>query len=503
MKKLICMIMACAAGMFLLSGCAGKPLCTDTDSGVTIELYNMRYEQKGVHLAIPEVTIRNRSGEPITAVFWRTVFYDRDGNELGEKLMFWQAEKEALADGADLEDNASRYVIDMKETPASFTAELKEIRTEAEYPLDKIPEEGEYLFEALGYPHLADIGSHPPVKIVCGIDNSGWLRTATFEGDDLQEAVDAFMKIKVGAGDAPMVTDNYNWFQFEWEDGSTEGIRLNLNYLEVSANGRYYSYYLENLEPFWRMIHENLVDPADNEPLHAYGTNSSLNMELDEITFDPSDKEDVLTMHGHLTIENASKNDLLKACAEVTFINEDDIAYAHKVYFFEADDLPTAGETKEMMIEADLPERTDPAKRVRLDVLTVMTEKSVKNNQPLAEGEYLYKALGIDAMANMEEELPLMVEVHIDRMGAGYDYLFVEDEIAEAVETFIKVMVGPDGAPVVTDNYNHITFLFEDGTECMLRFNLYALEYYDKDGTQHSYAVPGIEKLFELAEAKR
>ena len=488
----------------LLGGCAGSTeVMSDTMDDVTLDAHGMKYENKGIHVAIPDVEITNKSGEPVSAVYWRTVFYNKDGSEAGEKLMWWQAEKEALADGASIRVNDGRYSIDMEENPASFTCELTEIRTEAEYPLDKIPEEGEYLYEALGYPHLADIGSHPPVKIVCGIDNSGWLRTATFEGDDLQEAVDAFMKIKVGAGDAPMVTDNYNWFQFEWEDGSTEGIRLNLNYLEVSANGRYYSYYLEDLEPFWRMIHENLVDPADNEPLHAYGTNSSLNMELDEITFDPSDKADVLTMHGHLTIENASKNDLLKACAEVSFINEDDIVYAHKVYFFEADDLPKAGETKEMMIEADLPERTDPAKRVRLDVLTVMTEKSVKNNQPLAEGEYLYKALGIDAMANMEEKPPLMVEVHIDRMGAGYDYLFVEDEIAEAVETFTKVMVGPDGAPVVTDNYNHITFLFEDGTECMLRFNLYALEYYDADKNRHSYYAPGIEKLFELAEAKR
>ena len=497
MKKLICMIMACAAGMFLLSGCAGKPLCTDTDSGVTIELYNMRYEQKGVHLAIPEVTIRNRSGEPITAVFWRTVFYDRDGNELGEKLMFWQAEKEALADGADLEDNASRYVIDMKETPASFTAELKEIRTEAEYPLDRIPEEGEYLYEALGYPHLSRIREEPPVRIACGVDRSGYLRTAVFEGELLKKAVDAFMKIRVGSGDAPFVTDNYNWIQFDWEDGSSEAIRLNLQYLEVPANGRYYSYYLEDLDAFWELVAENLTDPSEPQSLEAYTSSGGVSLSLQEPVIAPSETDGVNTMHGTMTVENRTASALRELVIEVTFLNEDEMAYGHQVLRLEAG-LPDAGKTAALEIEADLPENAPEPHAIQLNILGSTAKQGTAGNGPLPEGEYLYKALGIDAMEQMETTPPELVEVHIDRMGSGQDYVFRDENAAAAAAEFMKIIVGPDGAPEVTDNYNRISFRFADGTECVLRLNLYALEY-RTEGSSHSYYLAGIEDFMTYA----
>ena len=496
MKKLICIIMACAAGTILLSGCAKNPLCTDTDNGVTIELYNMRYERKGVHLAIPELTIHNRSGEPITAVFWRTIFYDRDGNELGEKLMFWQGEKEALADGADLKDSDSRYVIDMKETPASFTAELTEVRTEADYPLDRIPEEGEYLYEAMGYPHLSHIKEELPVRITCGIDNSGYLRTAIFEGDFLQDAAEAFMKIRIGSGEAPFVTDNYNWIQFDWKDGSSEAIRLNLQYLEVSANGRYYSYYLEDMDDFWKLIEANLTDPSDTQPLEAYASSGGVDLFLQDAAIAPSETDGVNTMHGALTVENKTTSAISELVLEVTFLNEEEMAYGHQVLWLETG-LPDAGKTAALEIEADLPQNAPEPHAISLNILGI-TEKPGTAGSPLPEGEYLYKALGIAAMEQMETTPPVLVQVHIDRMGAGKDYVFREEKAAEAAAEFRKIIVGADGAPEVTDNYNRITFRFEDGTECTLRLNLYALEY-RTEGSAHSYYLIGIEDFMAYA----
>ena len=81
----------------LLGGCAEKARSTDTMDGVTLEAYGMKYENKGIHVAVPDIEITNHTGEPVTAVYWRTVFYNKNGSEAGEKLMWWQAEKEALA----------------------------------------------------------------------------------------------------------------------------------------------------------------------------------------------------------------------------------------------------------------------------------------------------------------------------------------------------------------------------------------------------------------------
>ena len=89
----------------------------------------------------------------------------------------------------------------------------------------------------------------------------GYGREADFTGENtLKKVVDAFIKIRVGSDDAPMVTDNYNWIRFEWEDGEKYMIRLNLKALEYEIYGRYYSYYLMEDEEFWGIVYSNLIE---------------------------------------------------------------------------------------------------------------------------------------------------------------------------------------------------------------------------------------------------
>ena len=148
---------------------------------------------------------------------------------------------------------------DTKTSDSSKTAESSKTTEEAA-PVH-IPEEGEYLYQALDSEHLNNLPEEEPIRITVHIDQMGYGREAVFEEESgLAEAIEAFLKIKVGADDAPMVTDNYNWILFEWEDETECLIRLNLDALELYIDGRYYSYYLADDSDFWGLVYANLIE---------------------------------------------------------------------------------------------------------------------------------------------------------------------------------------------------------------------------------------------------
>ena len=148
---------------------------------------------------------------------------------------------------------------DKKSSDSDTHAESSKATEEA--ALIHIPEEGEYLYQALDSEHLNNLPEEEPVRITVHIDQMGYGREAVFEEESgLAEAIEAFLKIKVGADDAPMVTDNYNWIWFEWEDETEFLIRLNLDALELYIDGRYYSYYLADDSDFWGLVYGNLYE---------------------------------------------------------------------------------------------------------------------------------------------------------------------------------------------------------------------------------------------------
>ena len=146
---------------------------------------------------------------------------------------------------------------DQKTSDSSTPADSN--KTTEEAPPIHIPEEGEYLYQALDSEHLNNLPKEEPIRITVHIDQMGYGREAVFEEESgLAEAIEAFLKIKVGADDAPMVTDNYNWIWFKWEDETDYLIRLNLDALELYIDGRYYSYYLVDDRDFWGLVYPNL-----------------------------------------------------------------------------------------------------------------------------------------------------------------------------------------------------------------------------------------------------
>ena len=249
-----------ALSVLALSGCGELPgeKPTDTKDGVTITLRGMRFEQKGIHVVIPDVEIRNGSGTDIMEVFYKMTFYDKEGAEMGESFMFYLRD-DPIPDGGTVIQDDSRFVLKFKEDPATAEIAVTGYKTTEEMPPIRVPKEGEYLYKALDSDYLKELPERMPERITVHIDRMGFGQEAVFEeGGGLEEATAAFLKIRLGPDGAPMVTDNYNWFLFEWEDGTRCMIRLNLDCLEVSANGLYHSFTLINAEDFWRLTQANL-----------------------------------------------------------------------------------------------------------------------------------------------------------------------------------------------------------------------------------------------------
>ena len=104
----------------------------------------------------------------------------------------------------------------------------------------------------LGDEKLANIQNEMPVALSFHVDQGGYGRTATFKaGDALDKAVALFCAIQIGEESGEWVTDNYNWIEFEWEDGSHTGISLNLYNLEYYVHSTQHTYDLESLDAFW------------------------------------------------------------------------------------------------------------------------------------------------------------------------------------------------------------------------------------------------------------
>ena len=239
---------------------AAQKQTKETLNGLTIELNDAHYEKKGSLYVIPAVTILNKSGQDIMEVFFEMEFYDKSGKLLGTRGMFY-LEDEPILNGDKARQNNSRYILDFNEKPAACSIHIKSYKTTKEMPPVHVPQEGEYLYQAMDNDHLRNLSENKPVKITVHIDQMGYGREANFTGENtLNEVVDAFIKMRVGSDDAPMVTDNYNWIRFEWEDGAKYMVRLNLKALEYEIYGRYHSYYLTGDEEFWGIVYSNLTE---------------------------------------------------------------------------------------------------------------------------------------------------------------------------------------------------------------------------------------------------
>lgn len=231
----------------------------DPVDGLSLELLGMRFEWSGKDLRVtPRVLIRNETDKDIMKLRYEMVFFDAEGTELGRDKLYYVTDYPILSGSETVQDDC-RFELKFSEVPDHAEIYALEYKTTEDIPPIHVPEEGEFLYKALNCENLNALPDLLPKRITVNVDRMGSEKRAVFEvGNGLEEAVEAFMKIRVGWDDAPSVTDNYNWFLFEWEDGSSYMIRLSLYSLEYETNAYFHIYYLLDSEEFWAMAYENL-----------------------------------------------------------------------------------------------------------------------------------------------------------------------------------------------------------------------------------------------------
>ena len=197
-------------------------------------------------------TIENNSDEGIMRVIYTFALMDEEGEEFRSFGEVYDGEDRSIPPHTKLEFSHEGIKWGPQSVPASVRIGISSVETETELPPARIPQTGEFLYQALGDEKLANIKTEPPVKLLFHIDQGGYGRTAEFtEGEELEKAVELLCGIRIGEESGEWVTDNYNWIWLEWEDGSETGISLNLTSLEYNVHSYPHTYRLEHLDEFW------------------------------------------------------------------------------------------------------------------------------------------------------------------------------------------------------------------------------------------------------------
>ena len=215
-------------------------------------------------------TIENNSDEGIMQVIYTFALIDENGEKFRSFGIAYDGEDTALAPHAAIDFFHDDIRWGKQSIPAAVEIGISSVKTETELPPEHVPEEGEYLYQALGDEKLAKIKEEPPVELTFHVDQGGYGRTATFtEGEALDKAVELFCEIRIGEEAGQWVTDNYNGIGLSWADGSYTGISLNLDNLEYWVHSNIHTYELENLDEFWSycadyLEEDHAADAADN-----------------------------------------------------------------------------------------------------------------------------------------------------------------------------------------------------------------------------------------------
>ncbi len=206
-------------------------------------------------------TIENNSDQSVMKVIYTFTLYDKNGEEFRSFAEVYDGMDEGIPPHGKIDFSLDGVRWGAQSVPASVSIGISSVQTENELPPARLPQPGEYLYQALGSERLAAIREHPPTAISLHVDQGGYGRTATFgEGALLDEAVELFCAIKIGEETDRWVTDNYNWIRLTWEDETETIISLNLYSLEYIAHSSPHMYALAHLDAFWSFAAEYLEE---------------------------------------------------------------------------------------------------------------------------------------------------------------------------------------------------------------------------------------------------
>lgn len=268
LSAVLVFLMTCAL-LLTLTGCGlGRRLAVGqgsaTQDGVTVTLKKARAARKRVPDRYEYAfsgTIENNSDESVMKVIYTFTLFDKNGEEFRSFGEVYDGVDKGIPPHSEVEFSLDGVKWGAQSVPGSVSIGISSVQTETELPPARLPQPGEYLYQALGSEKLSGIREHPPTAIALHVDQGGYGRTATFdEGALLDEALELFCAIRIGKETDEWVTDNYNWIRLTWEDGTETYISLNLYNLEYSAHSSLHMYTLEDLGAFWAFAAEHLAE---------------------------------------------------------------------------------------------------------------------------------------------------------------------------------------------------------------------------------------------------
>ena len=262
-------------GMVTLTGCASKVgVKTDepkTDEpagsviqGVSAVLTSISEEHDSKNdfsMMDADVVIKNGSDTGIMYVRGKIFLYDSKGDVMFEYPFTFNGQDTPIAPG---EEKKLDILFRLPGAGGVKQASVIVIETkdETEMPPKHVPQQGEYLYQALNNEYINNMGTNRPVKITVIIDHGGDRSYAVYENSpELDDMIINFMKIRIGEESFTFVTYNYNSVVLEFSDGTEASVSLNLVDLEVNIYGTMRLFKLTDMGDFWSHASQDAVYP--------------------------------------------------------------------------------------------------------------------------------------------------------------------------------------------------------------------------------------------------
>ena len=114
---------------------------------------------------------------------------------------------------------------------------------------------GCYLYQTAESKKMLQLQSELPVKMKIIKDDEGNRQVKELtSSEEIEQAVELFVQIRVGEETDIYVTDKYHSISLFFDDGEKVVFSLNGDSLEYRKNGKTELYQLENIEQFWKEV---------------------------------------------------------------------------------------------------------------------------------------------------------------------------------------------------------------------------------------------------------
>ena len=143
----------------------------------------------------------------------------------------------------------------------------------------------------------------------------------------------------------------------------------------------------------------------------------------------------------------------------------------------------------------------DVPSSITIGISSVETESDLPAVTLPQAGDYLYQSLNDEKLAAIKANPPKALAFHIDQGGYGRTAVFTEGEaLDQAVDLLCNITISGETQEMVTDNYNWIRLVWDDGSESFISLNLYNLEYY-VHSSPHIFTLDHLNEFWSYAEA--